>query len=204
MKNIYYIGGSPCAGKSTVAEILSKKYDLHYFKVDDFLDKYIKLGALNEFPICKKTSEWSAQQIWMRDSALQCKEEFDWYREIFEYVIADLRKIGCENDIITEGVAYVPNLIKELGVSKDRYISITPTSEFQVHHYRKREFVSYVLEGCSDKEKAFDNWMGRDILFAREVQKQCLEEEYFSVINDGSIKVEELVDIVASHFGLEH
>ncbi len=41
----YYIGGSPCAGKSTVAEILSQEYDLYYFKVDDFLDGYTKLGA---------------------------------------------------------------------------------------------------------------------------------------------------------------
>lgn len=37
MAKIYYIGGSPCAGKSTVAEILSQKYDLYYFKVMIFL-----------------------------------------------------------------------------------------------------------------------------------------------------------------------
>ena len=36
MIDTYYIGGSSCAGKSTVAEMLSQKYDLYYFKVDDF------------------------------------------------------------------------------------------------------------------------------------------------------------------------
>ena len=61
-----------------------------------------------------------------------------------------------------------------------------------------------MLEGCSDKEKAFSNWMSRDILFAKEVQKQCLEEEYISVINDGNIGIEELVDIVSTHFGLRN
>ena len=30
--NIYYIGGSPCAGKSSVAEILLRRYGLNYFK----------------------------------------------------------------------------------------------------------------------------------------------------------------------------
>jgi len=30
MINTYYIGGSPCAGKSTVAEILAQKYNLHH------------------------------------------------------------------------------------------------------------------------------------------------------------------------------
>ena len=57
-------------------------------------------------------------------------------------------------------------------------------------------------EGCSDKEKAFSNWMNRDILFAQEVQMQCSEEQYLSVINDGSIEIDELVDLVVSHFGL--
>lgn len=201
MTKIYYIGGSPCAGKSTVAEILSKKYDLYYFKVDDFLDKYTELGALKGYPICKKTVELTAEQIWMRDPLLQCEEEFEWYKEVFEYVIADLQRVPCKNGIITEGAAYVPKLIKQLDVSSDRYISITPTPEFQVFHYKKREYVPYVLQGCSNMEKAFENWMGRDILFAKEVQKQCQKEGYASVINDGSMKIDELVDKISTHFG---
>lgn len=39
MINTYYIGGSPCSGKSTIAEILSKKYNLYNFKVDNFLER---------------------------------------------------------------------------------------------------------------------------------------------------------------------
>lgn len=62
--------------------------------------------------------------------------------------------------------------------------------------------MQYVLEGCSDKDKAFSNWMNRDILFAREVQRQCNEEQYVSIINDGSIALDELIDIVASYLGL--
>jgi len=41
LMNQYYIGGSPCSGKSTIAEIAAEKYGLFYFKVDDFLEKYI-------------------------------------------------------------------------------------------------------------------------------------------------------------------
>lgn len=203
MLNTFYIGGSPCSGKSTVAEILSRKYNLHYFKVDDFLDSYTQLGSLKGYPVCKKITELNPEQIWMREPVIQCEEEFEWYREIFEYVTADLEQIDCKNGIITEGAAYVPALIKQLGVPKSRYISITPTPEFQVSHYRKREYVPYVLEGCSDKEKAFCNWMDRDILFAKEVQRQCLVQGYVSVINDGNMSIEELVDIVSVHLELE-
>lgn len=201
MIKTYYIGGSPCAGKSTIAEILSQRYNLYYFKVDDFLDDYTKSGALKGYPICKKTVEMNAEQTWMRAPSLQCGEEFEFYEEIFEYVLADLKQINCKNGIITEGTAYVPKLIKQLGIPSCRYISIIPSKEFQVFHFRKREFVPYVLEGCKNMEKAFGNWMDRDILFAQEVQKQCRENQFFYIINDGSIRIEELVSRVAAHFG---
>ena len=50
--NIYCIGGSPCSGKSTIAEALAAKHGLHYFKVDDHLDKYLKRGAADGKDAC--------------------------------------------------------------------------------------------------------------------------------------------------------
>ena len=41
MRQTYYIGGSPCCGKSTVAEMIAKKYNFEYLKVDDLLEVYI-------------------------------------------------------------------------------------------------------------------------------------------------------------------
>lgn len=203
MIKTYYIGGSPCAGKSTIAEILSQKYGLYYFKVDDFLEAYTKSGAIKGYPVCRKTVEMNAQQIWMRDPLLQCREEFEFYEEVWEFVLADLKQIHCKNGIITEGAAYVPKLIKQLGIPGRRYLSMTPAKEFQVFHFRNRPFVPYVLKGCRDMEKAFRNWMDRDILFAQEVQKQCREYKYLSIVNDGNVTINELVDQVTKHFGLD-
>lgn len=202
MTNIYYIGGSPCSGKSTITEILSKKYGLYYFKVDDFLDKYAETGASKGYPICKKQIEMDAEQIWMREPTLQCKEELLFYEEILEFILEDLRQIGNTSRIITEGAAYLPKLMMASGVPAYSYLSITPSREFQIFHYSKREFVPYILEGCRDPEKAFCNWMERDVLFAQEVRRQCHEEKYLSIINDGSLKIEELTEKAVVHFGL--
>ena len=201
MTSIYFIGGSPCSGKSTVAEILAEKYDLYYFKVDDFLEEYTKIGAAKGCEICKKQEEMSPEEIWMREPQLQCEEEFTFYEEVFEFVMADLKKINAKG-IITEGAAYLPKLMKAKGISSDQYLAITPTAEFQIEHYKQREWVPYVLEGCSDKEKAFSNWMNRDILFAKEVQRQCAAEQYHSIINDGNVTVEQMVEKVVACFGL--
>lgn len=202
MIDIYYIGGSPCSGKSTIAELLSKKFNLYYFKVDDFLDKYTKNGVQKGYKICKKQACMNMEQIWMREPLFQCNEELAFYEEIIEFILEDLRQLKYKS-IITEGAAYLPKLMKTLNIPYNKYISITPSKEFQIFHYKQREWIHFILEECSDREKAFSNWMNRDILFAEEVQKQCRKEMYASIINNGTIEAEALADKVAEHFCLK-
>lgn len=199
--NIFYIGGSPCSGKSTVAEALSIKYGLDYFKVDDHLDKYMEMGAHDRKDCCSRISAMTPEMIWMRDPLVQCQEELMIYEEIFEYIQADLQRLDSVNGIITEGAAYLPKLAKQNQLKPDIYLSITPSKDFQVFHYKQREWVPHVLSGCSDQAKAFENWMERDALFACEVQRQCKEMGYTSIVNNGELPVDELTHRVAAHFG---
>ncbi|MBE5983493.1 MAG: shikimate kinase [Paenibacillaceae bacterium] len=63
MAKIYWIGGSPCSGKSTIAEIISNRYGLYYFKVDDYLEKYANYGFLLNLEICRKQSIMNPEEI---------------------------------------------------------------------------------------------------------------------------------------------
>lgn len=67
----------------------------------------------------------------------------------------------------------------------------------------QREWVRFVLDGCSDVQRAFKNWMDRDHLFAEEVIRQCGENRYLSFVNDGQIEIKDFVNLVSDHFGLE-
>lgn len=200
--NVFFIGGSPCSGKSTIAEILSRKYGLHYFKVDDHLDKYTRMGAEVGYPICKKQMEMSTEQIWMRTPQVQCEEELQFYEEIFPFILQDLKKLDSGCAVITEGTAYLPNLIKQIGIPNNKFIAMVPTEAFQIYHYSKREWVPYVLAECSNPEKAFQNWMERDILFAQEVAQRCSEVNYQCVVNNGDLTIERMEDMLKLHFGL--
>jgi len=206
MNRVYFIGGSPCSGKSTVAEILAKKYDLYYFKVDDFLDKYIDRGASEGRPVCSQIKSVTPEETWMREPKVQCEEELAWYREVFDYVCEEIKRIQNANNvrgIIAEGAAYLPDLMKTLNVPYNRYLAVTPTKDFQVFHYSQREWVPYVLQDCSDKEKAFENWMERDALFAKDVQRQCEKNGYLSLINDGNMEIEKMIRIIEKHLKLK-
>lgn len=200
--NVFYIGGSPCSGKSTIAEILSQKYGLHYFKVDDHLDMYTKMGAEAGGPICRKQIEMHPEQIWMRTPKVQCEEELQFYEEIFPYILDDLESLDSGCTVITEGAAYLPKLMKQISIPGNKYIAMVPTEAFQIYHYSKREWVPFVLAECRDPEKAFQNWMQRDILFAKEVAQQCSTWDYEILTNNGDDPIGCLEDIVRLHFGI--
>lgn len=63
-----------------------------------------------------------------------------------------------------EGAAFLPALMRYIGVDEENYVCIVPTEEFQYFHYKQRPWVPHVLEGCSNNELAFENWMKRDAL----------------------------------------
>lgn len=204
MADIYYIGGSPCCGKSTIAEMFAKRYGFYYLKVDDFLDTYIERGAKENLRICKKQHEMNAEQIWMRDAKVQAEEEIEFYRETFAFLKQDLEKIGHQKPIITEGAAYLPELMKAICITPNHYIALVPTKTFQVEHYKQREWVPYILEGCSNKQTAFKNWMDRYALFALEILKQCKIANYNTITIDDTLTIEEVAKRVANNFELDY
>ena len=136
----------------------------------------------------------------MREPLIQCEDEFLIYDEISELVFECLEKIDADF-IVTEGAAYTPNVMVKHG--KKEYISIIPTPDFQISHYKEREWVPYILEGCSDKQQAFHNWMERDILFAKQVKAECEENAVPCIVNDGTRTQDEMFSIVKELFNLK-
>lgn len=195
---IYYIGGSPCSGKSTVAEALAEQYGLAYFKADDHLEDFISLGVATGLPVCQRIRHMSADETWLRPPQVQCREELDFYAEIAPFVMEKLHELHAPR-VIAEGAAFLPCLMKDAA----HYVAITPNREFQLSRYRERPWVPHVLRECSDRELAFANWMERDALFAEEVRRQCAQFRLPHLLTDGTVSPEKRLEQVASLFPLD-
>ena len=202
LNNIYWIGGSPCAGKSSISEMLVEKYNFTLYKCDDYLDKHHKIGIERKYPIMNKISKMTCDEIWMRAIDIQVYEEFEYYREEFKLILEELEKYSKEKKILVEGTAILPELVESMKTKKNRVVFIVPTAEFQLKHYKKREFIPYVLSGCKDQEKAFENWMQRDIEFAIEVSRQTKLNGRNLIITDGNKTLEENILKVEKFFKL--
>lgn len=201
-RDIYWIGGSPCAGKSSIAEILAKKYDFTVFKCDDFMIKHIEKSDKVRHPIMNKFKKMSWNQIWMRSVDIQVIEEFDFYREEFDMLLNDL-ELSLENKtMIVEGTALLPELLNSLKINKKKVVYIAPTNDFQVHYYSKRTWIKEVLGQCENPSLAFSNWMERDVEFSNVVLDTAnkLGMQTFRV--DGDLSIEEMVIKVEEYFEL--
>ncbi len=202
INNAYFIGGSPCSGKSTIAEQLSLNYDLEYLNIDDYEQEHIGKASPEQHPIMYKWSQMSWNEIWMRSVEKQVEEEFEFYRERFPMILDELRRFEIDSRFILESAALLPELLKNLNLDKNRVIYLIPSKKFQIKHYSKRNFKDGILEQCNQPETAFKNWMDRDHHFGRKVKKQAKDLGYKVIDVDGKRTIEENIKLVERHFRL--
>ena len=185
---LYMIGGSPCSGKSTIASLLARQYQLLHIKLDDLVEEMMSQASADSQPICLLRQDRNPEEM--------ADEEWRFYEEIFPYVKSYLIK-NQNRPLLVEGAGLLPHLLKKLECPASSYLCLTPTADFQKKHYIQREWVPYVLEGTTNPKQAFENWMQRDILFAQMVRKEAVLLGYPSLITDGSQSENQTAEEVA-------
>lgn len=185
---MYAIGGSPCAGKSSIARLIAARHGLIHFECDAGTDaRLARMGVRTE----------DAGQRLARPPRQQADREIGFYRAQFAFLLAELPAAG-----LAEGADLMPELLHEAGVPMDRAIWIVPTPEFQRRHYAGREWVGPYLKDCADPGQAFENWMQRDILFARYISRTAADLGGTVLVVDGTRTIEDNAHLVERHFRL--
>ena len=202
LSKVYFIGGSPCSGKSSIAEKLSKEYNMDYYKIDDYEFQHINRSNSNDHPIMSKFKEIVWDEIWMRPVEVQVNEEWQFYIERFSMILEDLKSYYNNKPIIVEGAALLPELLKGIGVENNKVIYLVPSKDFQVEYYSKRDFIHGILKERKNPEKAFSNWMERDHQFGKRVINQAKEYNMKYILVGGKTTLEKNTKLVMDHFKL--
>lgn len=201
-ENIYWIGGSPCSGKSSIAEKIVDKYGFEYYKCDDYMWNHIDIGVSRNIPIMHKLKNLRIDELWLRNIEEMVDDEIEFYNEEFSIIEEELLLLPRDKNIIVEGAAIMPQIVAEKYIERDKYICIVPTREFQLEKYRLRKWIRDFLKGYSDSELAFSNWMDRDSKFADIVKEYSYTKGFEVLIVDGSKSLEENVISVLKHFNI--
>lgn len=197
---IYWLGGSPCAGKSSVAEMLTKKHKLTYYQVDDHFKRHLNQTDLHNHPACTALKAMSPNQVWMADVKTQVEREWLIYREMFDFILADLMPL--KRPILVEGAGCLPEMVSPFLALGQRGAWMIPTEKFFRHYYAKREWAPHIVKDCSDPQQAYENWMNRDIEFSKRINQQTNDLCLPILIVDGKQSIQENAAWVERQFGL--
>lgn len=201
MSRVFWLGGSPCAGKSSIADRLAEAHDLTVYRCDNAFYRHAEVVTPAAQPVFARLARASCDEVWMRSVARQIEEEMTLYREEFPLILADLAGLPSTRPIIAEGAALLPDLLDRLGVVWGRAIWVVPTETFQREHYSRREWRHNVLKECAAPDRAWQNWMDRDAGFARSVAREARRLGFRILVVDGSRSIEETTLHVGRHFG---
>jgi hypothetical protein len=195
------MGGSPCSGKSSIAKILSGRRELQYYQCDGAFDEHgRRVSALGQ-PTFHKLLNMTWDEIWTRPVDIQLREEIAIYREEFDMILDDLLALPKSPPILAEGTALLPDCVNDVLVNHNHAIWIVPSESFQREHYPDRgPWVHGILRQCTDPDLAFQNWMDRDVAFAKWVARRTTELGLEMIEVDGRRTIADNARAVARHF----
>ena len=203
LAHVYWIGGSPCSGKSSTAQALAERFGLRYYNCDEAFFRHASAVTPERQPAFHRVTHYSPEELWMRPVADLLADELAVYREEFPLIVADLLALPVDRPVIAEGAALLPELVAPLLAAQNRAVWMLPTADFQWQHYRQRAWAKDVVKDCSDPEQAFRNWMERDVQFARQVRGQADRLGLPVIVVDGSQGIAAVTAQVGAHFGLD-
>jgi hypothetical protein len=199
---ILWLGGSPCSGKSSIAQALAQRYGLTAYHCDDHWDAHVAQADPEQEPHMARIGQMSWDEIWMRPVAAQVSYELGVYREEFPMILRDLAERRHQTaGLLAEGAALLPEGVAPLITDARQALWVVPTAAFQRRVYPNRgAWVQQILAQCSDPEQALANWMNRDIAFARHVAAQAEELGLRVLWVDGETTLAENTRIVEAWF----
>lgn len=204
LAGVRWIGGSPGAGKTTVARRLAERYGFQLYVADDALRGYGERLNRPEYPLTQAFMAMDMDQRWVRRSPEEMFRTFHRFQgEGFDLILDDLRRlVGRGTAVIAEGLSLLPRLVAPLLTTKSQAVWLVPTSEFSREAIEARGGKWSIAGRTSDPERALANLRERDELFGREVKRQVAELGLHAVVIDGTAAAEEIARRVADVFDL--
>ncbi|MCB9156204.1 MAG: hypothetical protein H6645_03700 [Caldilineaceae bacterium] len=202
LRRVYWLGGSPCAGKSTVSEMIAEQLGWQVYHCDDWDEVHRARADVVKHPTFHAVTKLRGDALWLRPVEEQLATEIRFHGEQLALVLEDLPQILAtdERPLLVEGSAPLPHLLTPLLPNRHHAFWLIPTETFQRYYYAQRPWVPGQLATTSNPAQAFENWMQRDAAFARWLEGQVAHDnlEWWQV--DGTISIEETAELVTKHF----
>lgn len=200
--SFYWLGGSACAGKTTISKILSEEYGFAVYHCDDYLGKHIEMSDVKAQPNLYKAKALN----WNEILGMKPEDYLIWnialYREEFDLILRDLEELSDDKPILAEGINLLPGLLQDKITDRNHAVWVVAEDNFYINHQVHRKELYERINTCSDPGQALHNYMSFDLALGRHIlyEAQRFDRKVMLVKDEEDImkNVRELI----SYFGL--
>jgi len=212
LKNVYFLVGTACGGKTTMAREISKKYGFIHFN-DNWTEDIFKVweSVIDEKyqPDSfkgKNITDWEAYFSRSVEEFLADKKENRGNNEYLEFSIIELIKLSQNNKVIADiWLTDDMPLLTELA-DYDRIACLLAPGELIIRDYYRRDDhkdFTNCIKSLKDPDKKFETQNELFRIGAKEVAANAEKYKLFSIMRTEESTVENTLKILEKHFGLK-
>ena len=154
LKNVYFITGTPCGGKTTISRALAEKYEFELFDIDERFEEHQKISDSAHQPAMNKQFR-NADEFFGRSVEEYKKWLIDNTREQLEFVLLDLIRASADKKILCDCHLTVEQALMFSDPSRVVFLIKDPSN--LVDEYRERwdhQGFNQYINSSSDVESA--------------------------------------------------
>lgn len=202
LAQVYWLGGSACAGKTSVARRVAAEHGLTLYSCDDRFEEHRRRADPTRHPRFCRIADLPPEELWEGPAEARAGELLGFYEDEMEMVLEDLAAIP--GPVLAEGVGLLPRRIAGLLADPWQAVWLVATPEFRQRAYPGRgAWVAELLGRCSDPERALTVWMERDRLVAAALEREARSRDLNVLVVDGRRSLEETAAEVARRLRLK-
>lgn len=203
LKNVYFIAGTPCGGKTTVSRALAKKYGIMVYDIDERFDEHQAMSDPVSQPAMNRNFR-DADEFFGRS----VEEYKAWLlkntREQLDFVLLDLmrlsqnQKVLCDCHLTLEQAATVTDP-SHIAFMIKKPVNLVEEYCNRLDHQGFSNFIHSATDFEAAKKTCNETLMSLNEKYYEDVKASG----YFFVDRGDGLSVEETVALTAKHFGLE-
>jgi hypothetical protein len=204
LSHVFWIGGPPDCGKTTIAAILAERHGLQQYHFDRH--EMAHFGRLDpeRHPALHAAhpDRMTTEQRWLGSTPeAMARDTIACWSERFAMALDDLLAMPRTLAIVAEGPGMFPELVAPLIDDPQQAIWLVPSEPFKLASVARRGKPGN-RHDTSDPERATRNLTQRDLLMTTHIRRTATEHNLRIIEVDGSEGIEAVAALVESHFGL--
>ncbi len=195
LKNVYFIAGTPCGGKTTVSRALAKKYGIPVYDIDEHFPEHQAMSDAVSQPAMNKNFR-DADEFFGRSVAEYKAWLLQNTREQLDFVLLDLMRLSKDQIVLCDCHLTLEQAAQFTDAAHVAFMLKKPEN---LDHQGFSDFIHSATDFEAAKATCNETLLSLNAKYYEDVKAS----RYFYVDRADGLSVDETVARTAKHFGFE-